>query len=289
VSHIAKAASVLLVKDSTAMELFVVHRAESLRFLGGFFAFPGGKVAPSDYLLPATLVEEGRQTEAMPRERYVAAARELFEETGILLARRPDGSFPSSGSTLQYLRRKMMAEEWPFHRVLDLLKLRLKIADFQPLGRLTTPPFIPTRFDTAFFLAHLPSNQQADVWPGELAGGEWSSAADVLEGWTHGKCLVAPPTVVILQAIRHLAEGELASRLVHLFGSQSDEEIPMISFSPDVLMVPLDTESLPPSTHTNAYLVVAVLSISSIQVRPWPVNKNGCSPCWTHRRLPAAA
>ena len=254
-SPIAKAASVLLVRGSTDAELFVIQRAETLRFLGGFRAFPGGKVATSDGLLPETLIEDSRQSNQILLERSVAAARELFEETGILLARRPDRSFPASSSTLSYLRRKLIAENWPIQRVLKLLSLRLHLADFQYLGRLTTPPFLPTRFDTAFFLAHLPSNQRAEVWPGELAKGEWTTAAGLLQCWTRGDCLIASPTLAILQALRNLPAGELASRLAQLFASQSDAQIPVIHFSPDVLLIPLDTESLPPSTHTNAFLV----------------------------------
>ena len=47
-SQIAKAASVMLTKGPGSSELFVVRRAEALRFMGGFVAFPGGKVAPED-------------------------------------------------------------------------------------------------------------------------------------------------------------------------------------------------------------------------------------------------
>ena len=42
-SEIAKAASVLLARGSS--DLFIVRRAEKLRFFGGFFAFPGGNSA----------------------------------------------------------------------------------------------------------------------------------------------------------------------------------------------------------------------------------------------------
>src|SRR5262249_32234321 len=189
-----KAASVLLARGSA--ELFVVRRAENLRFFGGFFVFPGGKVAPGDRHIPLSATDD-------LDERRVTAARELFEETGVLLARKEDGSYPRSGSVLQYLRRKMIADNMPFAAVLERLKHRIRASDFQVLGSVTPPPFVPTRFDTAFFLAALPGNQEPEVWPGELDLGEWTTAERLLGRWTSGEHLVSPPTVAILEAVRN--------------------------------------------------------------------------------------
>ena len=147
-SHIIKAASVLLARGSGPAELFIVRRAEGLRFFGGFMAFPGGKVHAADHELLSAPAES-------LQDRYVTAARELFEETGVLLARKPDGSYPPSGSVLNYLRRKMATEDLPFAEVLTRLDLSLNSDDFVLLGNITTPPFVPTRFDTAFFEARI--------------------------------------------------------------------------------------------------------------------------------------
>jgi glyoxylase-like metal-dependent hydrolase (beta-lactamase superfamily II)/8-oxo-dGTP pyrophosphatase MutT (NUDIX family) len=282
VSQITKAASVLLARGSGPAELFVVRRAEKLRFFGGFVAFPGGKVAPADGQTevsgecvggewvsgesckglsltthPLTTSESCSTPvgTAVAHDRCVAAARELFEETGILLARRADGTFSPSGSALDYLRRKVIAGEMTFQQVLSRLELKIRAADFVPLGAITTPPFVPNRFDTAFFLCRTPSQQQAAVWPGELDEGEWATAAGVLQRWTRGERLVSPPTVAILQAIVDRPVDEIADRLVPLLGSLSTGAIHPIYFAPDVQLIPLFTQSLPPSTHTNAYLV----------------------------------
>jgi glyoxylase-like metal-dependent hydrolase (beta-lactamase superfamily II)/8-oxo-dGTP pyrophosphatase MutT (NUDIX family) len=250
VSHITKAASILLARGSGAAELFVVRRSVELRFFGGFLSFPGGKVSPSDSQI---LVVPG--VAGVPRERCVAAARELFEETGVLLARRPDGSYPASGSVLDYLRRKVIANDLSFEQALERLELTIRAADFIPLGAMTTPPFVPHRFDTAFYLVELPANQQADVWPGELDNGEWVTAAMVVRRWIRGECMVSPPTVAILQAVVERPTSEIAPHLASLFGSLSAGAIHPIYFAPGVQLIPLYTQSLPPSTHTNAYLV----------------------------------
>ena len=94
------AASVVLARSPGSCELFVVRRAENLRFLGGFTAFPGGKVA----------VEDAALAESIPgaNVRQVAAIRELFEETGVLLARRPDGS----ASAFRIASRASAATRW---------------------------------------------------------------------------------------------------------------------------------------------------------------------------------
>jgi glyoxylase-like metal-dependent hydrolase (beta-lactamase superfamily II)/8-oxo-dGTP pyrophosphatase MutT (NUDIX family) len=236
---------VLLARGPDPAELVVVRRARSLRFLGGFIAFPGGKVAPDDLELAAPSADE----------RYVTAARELFEETGVLLARRPDDSFPPSGSLLDYLRRKLMAEEMTFAQVLQRLGVGISARDFQPLGSVTTPAFIPTRFDTSFFLARLPQNQTAAVWPGELEVGDWATAQDMLDWWTRGECLVSPPTVLILEAICGQPLANFAGCLGVLLDRDNGATVPAIPFAPDVELIPLYTQPLPPTTHTNAYLV----------------------------------
>jgi glyoxylase-like metal-dependent hydrolase (beta-lactamase superfamily II)/8-oxo-dGTP pyrophosphatase MutT (NUDIX family) len=250
VSQVVKAASVLLAKGSS--DLFIVRRAEKLRFFGGFLAFPGGKVAAADGEIPVT----GKETDGQfASDCFVAGARELFEETGVLLARRGDGSFPTSGPTLQYLRRKMVTEQLPFQQVLARLEATIWASDFLPLGRVVTPAFVPTRFDTAFFLAEMPPGQQAEIWPGELDHGEWATADTILERWTRGECLVSPPTVVILQAFCGRDAREAGIRLAGLFYSWEAGAIHPIYFSPQVQLIPLHTHSLPPSTHTNAYLI----------------------------------
>ncbi|HEV3119933.1 MAG TPA: MBL fold metallo-hydrolase [Gemmataceae bacterium] len=247
-SHIVKAASVLLARNATAPELYVVRRAEALRFFGGFMAFPGGKVHAGDQELVTAAAEPAS-------DRYITAARELFEETGVLLARKSDGTFPPSGSVLNYLRRKMAREDLPFSRVLQRLEAYVRAEDFFFAGQVTTPPFVPTRFDTAFFVARLPENQSAEVWEGELVEGRWAAADEAVEYWTRGEWLLSPPTVAILQAIRGQSLEDIPQTLSAALSARIEYEIHPIFFAPRVQMIPLDTHSLPPSTHTNAYLV----------------------------------
>jgi ribonuclease/clavin/mitogillin len=185
----------------------------------------------------------------------VAAVRELFEETGVLLARRGDSRFPPAGSELRELRKQVLAECPPFAYLLARRGLHIQPEDLRAIGRLVTPPFTAVRFDTAFYVASLPPEQEAEIWPGELAEGEWLLPAALLERWTRGECLISPPTLMLLQAARNRVINELPQRLASLISSLDGGALPPIFFAPDVQLLPLAASALPPSTHTNAYLV----------------------------------
>jgi glyoxylase-like metal-dependent hydrolase (beta-lactamase superfamily II)/8-oxo-dGTP pyrophosphatase MutT (NUDIX family) len=226
--------------------VFIVHRNERLRAFGGFHAFPGGKVSLNDApLLPG--VARGA--------RLVAAVRELFEEIGVLLARRGDDSFPPTSREFNGWRRKLTAGEASFAEVLSNLGASIRTEDFAPIADFVTPPFAPLRFDTTFYLADLPPRQEPEVWPGELEDGRWATAAALLAEWTRGQCHIAPPALSILQAFRGRPVDEVAPRLAPVLAAQSHDAIPPIYYAPQVQLIPLHTIALPPSTHTNAFLV----------------------------------
>src|SRR2546423_12128200 len=101
------AASVIIVRDAAAgaaepLEVYMIRRHRSMKFLGGFYAFPGGKVDPGD-AAPEILARcrgvAAPEAEALfPDDAgapalafWVAAVRELLEESGILLACDPAG------------------------------------------------------------------------------------------------------------------------------------------------------------------------------------------------------
>jgi glyoxylase-like metal-dependent hydrolase (beta-lactamase superfamily II)/8-oxo-dGTP pyrophosphatase MutT (NUDIX family) len=225
-----------------------------LRFFGGFWAFPGGRVDPPDDDVP--IVDHGSPPTARSLSgRCAAAARELFEEIGVLVARRGDGSFPPGSSELAQLRRHLCDGQLSFPDILARLGLSLHARDFQLIGGLTTPPFVATRFDTTFFVATAPPGQQPEVWPGELDDGCWASANDILGRWTSGECLLSPPTIMILEAIRARPVVEAPIQLQPLLTSLAGGAIHPIFFAPQVQLIPLYTAALPPASYTNAYLI----------------------------------
>ena len=227
-------------------EGFIVRRAETLRFMGGFHAFPGGRALPADAELAAAV-------DALSAQR-VAAVRELFEETGVLLARRQDGAFPDRRRTRRPAG-ELLADAGAFPALLRRLRLTIRSNDLLHVGNLTTPPFSSIRFDAAFFTAIVPPGQTPRVQPGELDAGEWLSADAALAAWEQGRILISPPTASLLETIRGRPVEELARAAQPLFDALAAGSPEGIYFSPQVQMTPLFCKGLPPTYYTNAFLV----------------------------------
>src|SRR5262249_8574377 len=130
------------------------------------------------------------------------AARELFEETGVLLARGSETlTVGQRASLLDDLESKRMS----WSELLSHYGLRLDADDFTFVGRWVTPPFAPRRFDTWFFLATCPTKQQPHVTgDSELESGDWTSAREAYAKWQGNEVLAAPP---VLHALKTLAGG----------------------------------------------------------------------------------
>ena len=180
------------------------------------------------------------------------AARELFEEVRVLLARGSQTLTSGQRASLfDDLESKRMT--WP--ELLDHYGLHLDASDFTFAGRWVTPPFAPRRFDTWFFLAKSPAKQTPTVTEdSELENGEWIAAGDAYEKWEQSEVIVVPP---VLHALKTLAGG-LTDDLVERFLSVPQarrEPTRRIEFLPRYICFPVRTKTLPPATHTNCYLI----------------------------------
>jgi len=233
--------------DRNNPEVFWVKRSTKLAFLGGFYAFPGGQLDAHD--------AEARVEHCEDQERAAmisCAARELFEETGILLAR---GSETLTVGQRASLLDDLESERMSWSELITHYGLRLDADDFTFVGRWVTPPFAPRRFDTWFFLATCPAKQQPRVTgDSELESGEWISAREAYRKWELSEVLVPPP---VLHALKTLAAG-LTNDLVERFLSVPEahrQPTRRIEFRPNYICFPLRTKTLPPATHTNCYLI----------------------------------
>jgi ribonuclease/clavin/mitogillin len=272
-------------------EVFWVKRGEGLAFMGGWHAFPGGGVARDDASLQvaeaAAVPRAAAAPEAEKRGREEAggegvagggqdsgaagrqagwqpdvapgilacAIRELFEETGLLLARPAAAGPAPAAADLAAARRDLLAGK-PFAAVLSGLGMEADASRLVYAGRWLTPPFAPLRFDNRFFLLEWPAAEtlQPEVLPGELETGAWIDARAAWETWRGGDVLAAPP---ILHLLTVLAEDGPVTGLQRLRHPVEADLGPVrrVELRPGVLMFPLATATLPPAATTNAYLL----------------------------------
>ena len=287
-------AVVLVRRGADGLEVFWVRRGEQLRFAGGFFAFAGGRVDAGDAALPVE--SQPALGPLSPEERacVAAAARELFEETGVLAvpgaARVPEAErrrvrtllteYPKGRRAGQAGAAPAPLGESPFLTLLAAHGLRIDAGLFVPAGRWLTPPAVATRFDTRFYLVELPLGERAEVWPGELADGAWITPRGALARWDDGSALLHPPAWHTLRCLAEPAPaaGDARAALPFLQDPQAARwRLPIdafvvqrMEFQRGVILVPLRTPTLPPATHTNCLLIgddrLAVVDPGS----PWP-------------------
>ena len=222
--------------------------------MGGWNAFPGGRLSPDDATVPVdgTVGGAGAYLSSGERAAHPACAlRELFEEAGVLSA---VGSIPNEAE-LDSARLKLLASELDFGAWLRNCGLALDASRLMFAGRWVTPPLSKIRFDATFFLLEWPASagRQPSVIPGELSSGEWTSAKNALAQWEAGEVLLAQPT---LETLRVLAEfgPEGRSRLWRSQAHQPNSPH-SIEFRPLIRVIPLASRTLPPATHTNTILI----------------------------------
>ncbi|WP_374271280.1 NUDIX domain-containing protein [Actinoplanes sp. M2I2] len=178
------AATVVLLRPSgPAFELYVVRRATTMAF-GGLYAFPGGGVDPTDR--PETIRTDWPTRLGVPPDRahavVGAAVRELFEETGVLLAgpiQQPDRTLSDVGTAdWEADRAAVVARELTLTDLLGRRGLRLRDDLLFPWARWITPEFEPKRYDTWFFVSLLPEGQAARDVSGEATEATWVAPTD---------------------------------------------------------------------------------------------------------------
>lgn len=240
------AVAVLYRRVGSRVEVFWVLREKTLAFAAGMYAFPGGKVDKGDRGVPV----RGATGEAAALR--AAAARELLEETGVLVA---EGAERLSAEQVRALRRALLEEKRPWAELLAEAGLSLSAEPFREAGRWVTPEYSPVRFDAHFFLVECPAQAHAEAWPGELAEGAWVSPAEALARWEEGSALLLAPN---LHALRVLAAWDSEASVLARMASPPycrDYIARRVEVQQGVMVFPLRTATLPPATHTNAYVL----------------------------------
>lgn len=204
------------------LETYLIRRAGSMRFLGGYHAFPGGKVDLADRSPEALARAHGLGAEAarariadpsdeVPALAYwVTAVRELFEETGLLLAvdatgRAVDAAAPGVAERLETHRGALVRGERSLLAILAEEGWRADVAPLAYLAHFVTPPASPIRFSARFFLCPLPPGQTPRLILEEASDGGWVAPAAAYARFRAGEWKMAEPAEY---GMRYLAQFE---------------------------------------------------------------------------------
>ena len=217
---IRHASTVILVRPSAeTFEVYLVKRAKQMAFMGGAYVFPGGKLDAQDVsertlgrLVDGAIDRCDSRLERTPgvalsKEQaaglYVAAARELFEEVGVLLA-------SGAPAVDESWRDKVHSNEVPFCELFERVDAKIDIGRLNYFAHWITPSVEPRRYDTRFFVTALPPGQNPTIDRGENTEAMWLTAADAITAHRRGTIFLPPPTLRTLEELDTLALGELA-------------------------------------------------------------------------------
>lgn len=209
---IKPAATILLLRDDPEFEVLMVKRHHQIDFASGALVFPGGKSHAGDHDLAWADHALGfGDHDAEQRGLRIAAIREVFEEAGILLGLRGDGSAIGGEAAPLEVRAKVDAGELAFLDVVRELGVSIDLNALTIFARWITPPLTPKRFDTWFYAAVAPDDQLAACDGRETVDAEWISPKEVLRLADAGERKVIFPTRMNVQL---LAEAQSADDCV---------------------------------------------------------------------------
>jgi 8-oxo-dGTP pyrophosphatase MutT (NUDIX family) len=191
---------VVLLRDGAGgIETWLLTRVAQMAFAAGMSVFPGGRVDAADVELPlagadtARIAERFGCDESTARSLVGAAARETFEEAGVLLTAPP--------AELAEHRFEVESGRLPFGELLRSHDLAIDAGALRPWARWVTPAGESRRYDTRFFVGALPDGARAQNVTSESSAAEWVRVSDALAEAHRGDRLMLPPTVMTMASI----------------------------------------------------------------------------------------
>jgi 8-oxo-dGTP pyrophosphatase MutT (NUDIX family) len=223
---IRPAATVMLVRDGDGgLEVFMMQRTMSAAFARGAYVFPGGKVDDADHAEVFEPICDGLDdAEASARlgldhgglAWLVASIREMFEEAGLLLARRDgdddvvDLDEPDIAARYNAARHEVHGGELSFSQFCADEGLLLLVDRLQFVDHWVTPMGEKRRFDTRFLIAAAPPAQHPLHDDKETIASLWVRPADALQQWRDGELQMLPPTLANLEFLARFDTAEAA-------------------------------------------------------------------------------
>ena len=208
------AATVVVVRDSPqGVEVLLVKRHSKSKVLAGAYVFPGGKLDAQDCQLdPAHLDQSALAMEQALGESdldaatacglYVAALRETFEECDLLLH---DDEPVGRSAALRGDLRELLTQGLAYGAAMRQLNLSpIQTRRIHPWSRWITPrkpSMMDRRFDTRFFVAIAPADQQARHDEHEITETLWLTPAQAIRQYWEGHMTLAPVQLLTLMQV----------------------------------------------------------------------------------------
>ncbi len=215
-AHPIDSSTVIVLREAgPASEVLLVQRHTESRAFGGAHVFPGGIVDAAD-AAPAMATASPRFSAGAAATRlgesatgpaalafWIAAIRELFEETGILLAA-VDGTgldlpYPALRRRFHDHRAALLGGTWTFAELIARERLELATGALEYWSRWITPVTAPRRYDARFFLARMPTGQAPLHDDRETIATAWLTPCAALAEAHAGRMTLAPPTMRTLE------------------------------------------------------------------------------------------
>ena len=209
---IRPASTLILVRDAeTSFEILMLKRTTKAAFASGMYVFPGGRIEADDgspdyrpFLQPM-LPHQAKQHAALDDDHfgaYIAAIRETFEESGVLMAKNKSGAWATIEPQLAQSARRDLHDG--ILSLIDFCRdhdLRLAVDELDFYNRWTTPPGRPRRFDTRFFIGVAPPLARGKEDGIETTDAVWISPGDALARHEAGDFELMAVTVRQLAAL----------------------------------------------------------------------------------------
>jgi 8-oxo-dGTP pyrophosphatase MutT (NUDIX family) len=217
------ASTVVLVKpdEDGGFDVLLTRRPEAMRFLGGFYVFPGGTIHAADYSKStlqrctglsseqAQKILAGDHTPSEALGHWVAVVRELFEEVGVLLCANDEGKpvqlNEPKNQRMENARRMIVAGQTDFGDFLKTENLFCDLGKVIYFDHWVTPAIYSMRFDTRFYIALLPENQKALGRSEEVTHSVWIKPEDALARTNRQDFPILPPTTTVLQRLARIS------------------------------------------------------------------------------------
>jgi 8-oxo-dGTP pyrophosphatase MutT (NUDIX family) len=199
---VRQASTILLLRKGAtdAIDVFMMVRHYQIEFASGALVFPGGSVDAGDREIGTqpNLYSGGDGLDPDTLAFKIAAIRETFEESRILLAR-PRGSSDliaaAKASAIADQHRDALNEgKVKFANIIAENDLELALDLLVPYAHWITPEGMKKRFDTWFFLAEAPPEQVGMHDGKESTDSIWLSPREALEGGASGRFTLPFPT-----------------------------------------------------------------------------------------------